>query len=243
MSKRRGTVPSALTWAKHVTPRQFQLAHLDLYLLKKHDRILSALGWRSTMGPQSTAKEGGRSAKDLLLLPLILLPPAALFSFGGWGSTANGSWIHADGLDESTGLPVVVIAFLLTLPFVALVLWRWWTSARRYEAGGIIALVITALCAFGVLRNLGEWGVGVVPPSPASLTTWAALLLAGGGLLAIAVASNGRDGGYSGHFTRAGAPDEAPARELAPLARAGPEQSTPRRGRPFVLTRSRWRAN
>ena len=126
-------VPTAREWSETVSPRDFRLRDLDLYVIKQYDHVLASLGWRSKYRAGSTG-DGPRSFRrdDLILIPLFVLPLAGMSAIAsGWFRTANGGFMEFEGFDSGAGIPIVVTCFVLSLPGPLLVLRRWWTSIRQ----------------------------------------------------------------------------------------------------------------
>lgn len=225
-----GKVPTAREWSEKVSPRDFRLRDLDLYVLKQYDHVLRSLGWRGRYRAGATG-DGDRPLRrdDLIFLPLFVLPLAGLCATGGdggWFRTAGGGLMKFEGFDSAVGIPIVVACFVLSFPGPLLVLRRWWTCNRRWTTTEVLCLAAVWVCSLLTLRGLGNrWGVDVLRAAPASLPVWATAIVATAAVIAVVSASRGRRDAVLAHFERVGDPDPARARDLVEALNPGEQEN------------------
>ncbi|PUA81961.1 hypothetical protein C7S10_07945 [Nocardioides currus] len=217
-------MPTVREWSESVSPRDFRLRDLDLYVLQQYDQVLRSLGWRGRYRAGATG-DGPRPARrdDLVFIPLFVLPMAGMFATGsGWFTTAGGGAMEFEGFESWLGVPIVVACFALSLPGPVLVLRRWWTGNRRWTTPEVVCLALDVGFGLLALRGLANaWQVEVLSAAPASLPVWAATVVAAVSLAAIVSASRGRRDAVLTHFERVGDPDPARARDLVEALAAG----------------------
>lgn len=232
-------VPTAREWSENVSPRDFRLGDLDLYVVKQYDDVLRSLGWRGRYRAGATG-DGPRPARrdDLIFLPLFVLPMAGMFATGsGWFTTAGGGVMEFEGFDAWLGIPIVAACFLLSLPGPLLVLRRWWASNRRWTTPEVLCLAFVLVCSLLALRGLrNAWEVDVLRASPASLPVWATTIVATTAVMAIASASRGRRDAVLAHFERVGDPDPARSRQLVEALSPGERENLITQRRRAVAT-------
>lgn len=221
-------VPTAREWSEKVSPRDFRLRDLDLYVLKQYDAVLRALGWRGRYRAGATG-DGPRPGRrdDLIFIPLFVLPMAGMFATGsGWFTTSGGGVMEFEGFDRGLGIPIVVACFVLSVPGPLLVLRRWWTSNRRWTTPEVLCLAFVLACGLLALRGVrNAWKVDVLRAVPASLPVWATTILATTALIAIASASRGRRDAVLAHFERVGDPDPARSHQLVEALSPGEREN------------------
>ena len=232
-------VPTVREWSEIVSPRDFRLGNLDLYVVKQYDQVLRSLGWRGRFRAGATG-DGPRPGRrdDLIFIPLFVLPFAGVSATGsGWFSTAGGGVMEFQGFDAWLGIPIVVACFVLSLPGPVLVLRRWWTSNRRWTTPEVLCLAFVLGCSLLALRGLrNAWEVDVLRAAPASLPVWATAIVAGTAVVAIASASRGRRDAVLAHFERVGDPDPARSRDLVDALSPGERENLITQRRRAVAT-------
>ena len=142
MATQTRKVPTAREWSENVSPRDFRLRDLDLYVLKQYDHVLRSLGWRGRYRAGSTG-DGPRPAPSRRPDLHSAVRPAhgrdvrhrqRLVHHCGWGA------MEFEGFDPGLGIPIVVACFVLSVPGPLLVLRRWWTSNRRWTTPEVSCL-------------------------------------------------------------------------------------------------------
>ena len=211
-----GKVPTAREWSETVSPRDFRLRDLDLYVVRQYDHVLGSLGWRGRYRAGSTG-DGPRPVRpdDLIFIPLFVLPMAGMFATGsGWFTTAGGGVMEFEGFGSGVGLPIVATCFVLSLLGPLLVLRRWWASNRRWATPEVGCLAFAVACSLLTLLGLrGAWEVDVLR-APVALPVWATAIVATAAVVAVVTASRGRRDAVLAHFERVGEPDPVRSRQL-----------------------------
>lgn len=210
-------VPNVRTWSSKVPAHQAHLADLDVYLLKEHRDVLTALGReRLPQGEQGGASWERDAA--LSLLPCLLLPITGVIAFtGGRDSTGR----EVDGL--ATGAATTVAALCFAVAFIAAlrIAVRWWRTGRQRSTPEVVALAAAALLAASALRLLEDARGEAALFAPAALPVWGTGIVAGVMLVLECAASTGPRTYMARHFRVVGPPD--PQRVMALLGRLDPQ--------------------
>lgn len=234
-------IPKASTWARTIPKYGLRLAQLDLYVLKQHDGILSALGYERV--PDGKISRWGRySWVDIFWVVVMFAPLAGVTVTGDRVFNPNTrTYDDLDSFSDGFQVAAAMWCFIVALPGPAIAAYRWWRSQRHWFAHELVYLAFAVVFSGLALATLAnDKGVAIFTAVSPSTPVWLTGVSAAIVLLTLAVASQGRRVDVPVHFRAVGRPDLPRAGELvAELEPREHDRVHKRRARALTMLRER----